>query len=86
MHTKFSMITGLCFKAQFKAIKCKCMVQGHRITKGAHHNRTNLTHFNVEMKTEPVFVMFGFDTSNRMECPEHCSDKELVVFPFRMLM
>jgi len=73
------MITGLCLKTQFKAKNRNYMAQGHRITKGAHHNRTSLSHFNLEMKRDPVFATFGFDTSSRMECPEHCSDQELVV-------
>jgi hypothetical protein len=77
------MITGLCFKTQLKATNRNYMVQGYRIAKGAHHNRTSLSHFNLETKTEPVFAKFGFDKSNRMECPEHCSDQELVVVPFR---
>jgi hypothetical protein len=59
------------------------MVQGYRIAKGTHHNRTNLSHFNGETKTEPGFLTFGFDTSKRMECPEHCSGQEMVVVPFR---
>jgi len=79
------MITGLCFSTQFKAMNRNYMVQGYRIAKGAHHNRTNLSHFNMVTKKEPVFAMFGFDTSKRMECPEHCSGQELVVVPFRYI-
>jgi len=77
------MITGLCFRTQFKAMNRNYMVQGYRIAKGAHHNRTNVFHFNLEMKTKPVFAKFAYDKPNRNECPEHCSDQELVVVPFR---
>jgi hypothetical protein len=60
------------------------MVQWYRIAKEAHHNRTSLSHFIMVTKTEPVFATFGFDTSNRIDCPEHCSGQELVVVPFRI--
>jgi hypothetical protein len=61
------------------------MVQRYRIAKVAHHNRTSLFHFNLETKTGPVFATFGFNTSKRMECPEHCSDQELVVVLIRYI-
>jgi hypothetical protein len=61
------------------------MVQGYRIAKGAHHNRTNFSHFNLKTKTDRVFATFGVDKSNRMECPEHCSGEQLVVVPFRYI-
>jgi hypothetical protein len=56
MHTKFCVITGLCFRTQFKAMTRNYIVQGYRIAKGAYHNRTSLSHFNMETKTEPVFA------------------------------
>ena len=84
-HTKFCMITGLYFRTEFKAINRNYMVHRYRIAKGAHHNRTNLSHFNMETKTEPVFATFGFDTSKRMECPEQCSGKTLVGVSIRYI-
>jgi len=45
----------------------------------AHHNRTNLSHFNLVTITEAVFATFGFDTPKRIDCPS----QELLVVPFR---
>ena len=77
------MITGLGFRTQFNAMNRNYTDQRYRIAIGAQHNRTNLSHFNLETKTDPVFATFGFDISKRMECPKHCSGQELDVVPFR---
>jgi hypothetical protein len=49
-HTKFCMITKLCFRQLFNTINHNYMVQRPWIAKAAKYNRTNLFHFNLQKK------------------------------------